>query len=264
MADLPDRAARPSQPGLTSLTEARVGLGRVGASMPTSEVLRFSHAHARARDAVHADVDMEDLARAVAALGLRSVSRRSAAPDRATYLRRPDLGRRLSDEDRALAVADGAGAFEAAPDVAIVIADGLSATAVQRNAVPFLAALLPLLGTAGLSVGPVALVRHARVAIGDEIGARLKARLVLVLIGERPGLSAADSLGAYLTHAPEPGRTDAERNCISNIRDGGLLPALAARKAAWLIRESLRRGISGVSLKEEEAVLEGPTDARRL
>ncbi|PYE45250.1 ethanolamine ammonia-lyase light chain [Rhizobium sp. PP-F2F-G20b] len=238
---------------LTALTDARVGLGRVGASMPTEEVLKFAYAHARARDAVHADFDVDTLADALEAIGLRSVSVRSAAPDRMTYLRRPDLGRRLADDDR-----ERLDALQTeGVDIGIVVADGLSATAVHVNAVPFLAALLPLLHSAGLTVGPVTFVQNARVAVGDEIGALLRARLVLVLIGERPGLSSADSLGVYLTHGPLPGRSDAERNCISNIREGGLVPPLAARKAMWLVNESLRRQLSGVALKEEEATLIG-------
>lgn len=238
---------------LTALTNARVGLGRVGASMPTTEVLKFAYAHARARDAVHADFDAETLATELQTIGLGSFSARSAAPDRMTYLRRPDLGRRLADDDRErLAAIRGEGV-----DIGIVVADGLSATAVHVNAVPFLAALVPLLRGAGLSVGPVTFVQNARVAVGDEIGALLQARLVLVLIGERPGLSSADSLGVYLTHGPVTGRSDAERNCISNIREGGLIPPLAARKAMWLVTESLRRALSGVALKEEEATLIG-------
>ena len=255
--DLPSAGA-PALPenrntALTALTDARVGLGRVGASMPTAEVLKFAYAHARARDAVHADFDAETLATALEAIGLASFSARSAAPDRMTYLRRPDLGRRLADEDRERLAAMRCEGV----DIGIVVADGLSATAVHVNAVPFLAALVPLLHGAGLSVGPVAFVQNARVAVGDEIGALLQARLVLVLIGERPGLSSADSLGVYLTHAPVTGRSDAERNCISNIREGGLVPPLAARKAMWLVTGSLRRSLSGVGLKEEEATLIG-------
>ncbi|MET0358801.1 MAG: ethanolamine ammonia-lyase subunit EutC [Pararhizobium sp.] len=247
------RVSRETNTVLTALTDARVGLGRVGASMPTAEVLKFAYAHARARDAVHADFDADALGEALAAIGLESVSARSAAPDRMTYLRRPDLGRRLADADRARLDALQAEGV----DIGIVVADGLSATAVHVNAVPFLAALLPMLRNAGFTVGQVAFVQNARVAVGDEIGALLRARLVLVLIGERPGLSSADSLGVYLTHGPVPGRSDAERNCISNIREGGLVPLLAARKAMWLVSESLRRQLSGVALKEEEATLIG-------
>jgi ethanolamine ammonia-lyase small subunit len=236
---------------LAALTDARVGLGRVGASMPTGEVLKFAYAHARARDAVHADFDSDSLSTGLSALGLQSFTGQSAASDRMTYLRRPDLGRRLGERDRA----ELSDLSVSRVDVAIAIADGLSATAVHVNALPFVAALVPLLKVTGLSIAPVALLRNARVAIGDEVGALLNARLVLVLIGERPGLSSADSLGAYLTYAPAVGRSDAERNCISNIREGGLVPRLAARKAAWLVGEALRRALTGVTLKEEETVL---------
>jgi ethanolamine ammonia-lyase small subunit len=259
MANEIKKADAPEEPGssirmadrLTALTDARVGLGRVGASMPTVEVLKFAYAHARARDAVHADFDSDSLAKGLSALGLQSFTGQSAAGDRMTYLRRPDLGRRLGERDRVALADRNVSGF----DVAIVIADGLSATAVHVNSLPFVAALVPLLTVMGLSIAPVALLRNARVAIGDEVGALLDARLVLVLIGERPGLSSADSLGAYLTYAPSVGRSDAERNCISNIREGGLVPPLAARKAAWLVGEALRRQLTGVALKEEESVL---------
>lgn len=235
---------------LRGLTGARVALGRVGASLPTAEVLGFALAHARARDAVHAALDTDALAGDLAGLGIDSLTLASAAPDRATYLRRPDLGRRL---------AEGEAARLAGPvDVALVIADGLSAVAVQSQAAPFLAALTPGLRRAGLATGPAAIVRQGRVAIGDQVGAAMGARLALVLIGERPGLSAADSLGLYLTWGPQPGRTDAERNCLSNIRPGGLPAAAAAETALWLIRESLRRGLSGVALKAGEVALGAP------
>ena len=235
---------------LRRLTAARVALGRVGASLPTAEVLRFSLAHARARDAVHAPLAAEALAGALSDLGLESVILASAAPDRATYLRRPDLGRRLA--------AGEAARLPTGADVALVIADGLSSTAVEAQAAAFLSALLPGLRAAGLSTGSAVIVRQGRVAVGDEIGAAMGARLTLLLIGERPGLSAADSLGLYLTWGPRPGRSDAERNCISNIRAGGLPTAAAAETALWLIRESLRRGLSGVALKEGEVALPAP------
>ncbi len=184
------------------------------------------------------------MAAGVAALGCETVLVESAAPDRATYLRRPDFGRRLSARSRALL--QQAGRPEA--DIAIVVADGLSACAMGLNALPLLRALLPLLG--GRSLAPVALARQARVALGDEVGALMGARLVLVLIGERPGLSAADSLGAYLTFAPRLGRSDAERNCVSNVRAAGLPPAAAAGKIAWLIAQALALSLTGVALKD--------------
>jgi ethanolamine ammonia-lyase small subunit len=244
---------------LGARTPARVALGRCGASLPTRAVLDFSLGHARARDAVHAPFDAEATLTAIEALGLRAIAVASAAGDRATYLRRPDLGRRL----------DTAGAARLSPagaDIAVVLADGLSSTAVHRAAVPLLRALKPLLDAAGLSLAPVVVASQARVALGDEIGAALGARLVVVLIGERPGLSSPDSLGAYVTFGPRPGRTDAERNCVSNIRDGGLPSDRAAARIAWLIREALRTGQTGVSLKDESGLegLQPPQSAPSL
>lgn len=228
-------------------TDARIALGRAGSSLPTSEVLNFSFAHASARDAVHVPLDRQALRTGLSALSLMNLPVSSRAETRQTYLARPDLGRRLRPEDLARLEALGS----APCDVAIVVADGLSSTAVAANALPFVAALLPLFAKEGLSVGPVAVVENGRVAIGDEIGAALKARLVLMLIGERPGLSSVDSLGAYLTYGPKPGLSDADRNCISNIREAGLKIPLAAAKAFWLIREALKRRLTGVDLKEE-------------
>ena len=245
---------------LTSLTDARIALGRVGASMPTTEVLRLSFAHAKARDAVHADLDMAALTPALETLQLETVEVRSAAGDRMTYLRRPDYGRRVSPQDvQRLSELE----FEGVK-VSIVIADGLSATAVQANTIPFLSALLPLLRGIGANIGPAVVVKNGRVAIGDEIGHRQGADIVLVLIGERPGLSAADSLGLYITYAPRVGRSDAERNCISNIRAGGLVPGVAAKKAFWLISEALSRKLTGVDLKDNDAVLTLPEFSQRL
>lgn len=229
-------------------TDARIALGRAGSSLPTREVLQFSFAHASARDAVHIPFDADALRAGLSGLGLMNIAVASRAETRQTYLARPDLGRRLKPED--------AGRLEAlgsAPcDVAIVVADGLSSTAIAANALPFVAALMPLLAAEGLGVGPVAVVENGRVAVGDEIGAALRARLVLMLIGERPGLSSVDSLGAYLTYGPRPGLSDADRNCISNIREAGLKIPLAAAKAFWLIREALKRKLTGVDLKEEQ------------
>lgn len=229
-------------------TDARIALGRAGASLPTAEVLKFSFAHASARDAVHIPFDADALRKGLSRLGLMSLALSSRAQTRQVYLARPDLGRRLKPED-----AEQLAALGSTPcDIAIVVADGLSSTAIAANAIAFIKALSPLLSGAGLSLGPVAVVENGRVAIGDEIGAALKARLVLVLIGERPGLSAADSLGAYLTHAPAPGLSDASRNCISNIREAGLKIPLAAAKTFWLISEALKRGLTGINLKEEQ------------
>lgn len=232
---------------LRRLTAARIALGRSGVSLPTAEWLRFGVAHALARDAVHLPLDAAALAVGLAAHGFEVLQAHSAASDRATYLRRPDLGRRLdATSTAALAAAAGAGC-----DLAVVAGDGLSARAVQAHVLPLLLPLRPLLEAEGLRLGPVVVVRQCRVALGDEAGAALGARAVLVLIGERPGLSSPDSLGAYLTWAPAPGRSDAERNCVSNIRPEGLPAEAAARKIAWLLTAARRLGATGVGLKDE-------------
>ena len=233
---------------LRRLTPARIALGRAGDSLPTTAHLAFQLAHARARDAVHHAGDLASVAAALEGGGLRTITVSSAVPDRATYLRRPDLGRRLGAPGRE-ELGGRAGAYE----LAVVIADGLSGYAVERHAAPLALLLHGRAMAAGWRTAPVVLVRGGRVAIGDEIGALLGARLVVVLIGERPGLSAPDSLGAYLTFAPKPGRTDAERNCVSNIRPEGLAPPLAAERIGWLIGEALRRQLTGVALKEESS-----------
>jgi len=230
---------------LAALTAARIALGRSGSSLPTRAVLDFDIAHALARDAVHQPLDVGDLtARCREQFALDVIVVHSQAGDRLIYLQRPDLGRRL----------DQAGVAEldkrSGPvDLAIVIADGLSATAVQAHALPLVQALLPLLDD--LQVAPLVIAEQGRVALGDEIGVLLKASLVLVVLGERPGLSSPDSLGAYLTFAPQLGRLDAERNCVSNIRDDGLSPVVAARKLAWLVRAALACRLTGVGLKDE-------------
>jgi ethanolamine ammonia-lyase small subunit len=226
------------------LTRARIGLGRAGDNLRTRDLLAFQLAHARARDAVSGAVDFDALARDLAPTA--SVRVRSAAADRSLYLRRPDLGRRLDPACRTcLQKADD--------DVVFVIADGLSAAAVSAHAVATLKACMTLVK--GLRVGPVVLVEEGRVAIGDEIGAAMGARMVVVLIGERPGLSSPDSLGAYVTFAPRVGRRDAERNCVSNIHAAGLTPRAAAAKISWIIREGLRLQLTGVGLKEDAAAL---------
>ena len=226
-------------------TPARLALGRAGAGMPTDETLRFGWAHAMARDAIHAALDTAALEALLRAQGWQVVQATSRAADRTTYLRRPDLGRQLA-EDAAQTLDTGAGEC----DVCFVVGDGLSSLAVARHAAPFLAALRPHL-PAGTRIAPVTLVTQARVAVADEVGALYGARLSVMLIGERPGLSSPDSLGIYLTHAPRIGRSDAERNCVSNVRPEGLGYGLAAFKLAWLMREALRRGLTGVALKDE-------------
>jgi ethanolamine ammonia-lyase small subunit len=232
-------------------TPARIALGRTGASLPTREVLALALAHARARDAVWTTLDAAPLLEGLRALGLPAVQVASEAADRASYLRRPDHGRRLDAASR-----EELERHAGAPcDLALVIADGLSAAAVHAHAVPLVAALLPHATSLGLKLGAVVVATQARVALGDEIGAIVRARLVAVLIGERPGLSSPDSLGVYLTYAPRPGRTDAERNCLSNVRAEGLSYELAAFKLAWLVREALRREETGVWLKDESDLL---------
>ena len=231
---------------LAGLTPARIGLGRAGSGLPTRAVLRFGLDHAQARDAVHAPLEAEPLAGAITDLGFTTMTVASQAPDRATYLRRPDLGRRLGAEDRVALQARAEGA-----DLALVVADGLSARAVHENAAPVLAAFKDYARKAGWTLAPVVIARQARVALGDEIGYALGVRAVAVLIGERPGLSSPDSLGIYLTFGPRPGRSDAERNCISNVRSAGLTHDLAAFKLDWLLTRALAIGLTGVTLKDE-------------
>jgi ethanolamine ammonia-lyase small subunit len=231
---------------LAKWSKARIAIGRVGASMPTAEVLRFALAHAQARDAVHDRLDRDALRDLFKGLGQATVDVESAAADRQVYLRRPDLGRRLSDRSRELLVG------MAAPcDLVIVVGDGLSATAVNAHTAALVAAFLPEVARLGLNLGTIVIAEGARVALGDEIGAILGARAVAVVIGERPGLTAADSLGIYITYNPWPGRTDAQRNCISNVRPDGLAPGLAAIKLAWFVNSALTRQLTGVGLKDE-------------
>lgn len=233
---------------LARLTAARIALGRAGGSLPTGAHLAFQLAHAQARDAVHHPADLPGVAAQLAQAGLGSIAVSSAAGDRLTYLRRPDLGRRLASGERARLEHP---ASDGGVDAAIVIADGLSGFAVERQAAPLAAQVTRHLTAAGWRFAPAVLVSQGRVAIGDEIGALLGAHLVVVLVGERPGLSSPDSLGAYITLGPGPGRTDADRNCVSNIRPGGLELGAAAAKIIWLLTEARRRGVTGVSLKEE-------------
>ena len=234
---------------LRSLTPARVALGRTGASLPMKALLDFTLDHARARDAVHAPFDVAALTAALGALGLDAWAVASRAGNRQDYLRRPDLGRRLDPASIDLLQSRKPPACR----LAIVIGDGLSPTAVHAHAVELMRHLLPRLASEEIDVGGTVVASLARVALGDEIGAILGAQMVVTLIGERPGLSAPDSLGAYLTFAPRPGRTDAERNCVSNIHKAGLSYDEAAFKIAWLVREGLAREATGVALKDESA-----------
>ena len=240
---------------LRALTGARIALGRAGGSLPTAELLGFSAAHAAARDAVWSGLDLDRLEADLAAAGLAGPLLRlaSQAPDRATYLRRPDLGRRLAPESatRLAATARVGGC-----DVALLLGDGLSAAATQAHGPALAAALAGRLQRRGLTVGPVAAVRQARVAVEDPVGEALGARAAVILLGERPGLGSPDSLGAYLVLGPRPGRTDAERNCVSNVRPEGLPVEAAAELLGWLVGEALRRGLSGVGLKDERGLVE--------
>ena len=241
---------------LRSLTPARIALGRAGGSLPTKEVLEFGMAHAMARDAVHTPLDVDALCADLQERGFDTLRVTSAAPDRATYLLRPDLGRRLSDE--------GEAALRALPrkdtEVLFVVGDGLSSMAIANHAQPLLERLREL--APDWAAAPVVVATHARVALSDPIGEGLHARVVVMLIGERPGLSSPDSLGLYITHAPRVGRQDSERNCISNVRPEGLSYAEAARKATWLVCEALRLGQTGIGLKDQSDVAEiGSGDA---
>jgi ethanolamine ammonia-lyase small subunit len=233
-------------------TEARIGLGRFGAGVPTAAHLDFAEAHAKARDAVHAGFEADAIAAGLCEGGVASVHIASQAGDRATYLRRPDLGRRLSEASRAKLQALPR---DAAPDLCLIIGDGLSARAVNTYAARTALGILRLL-PGEWHVAPVVLASGARVALSDPVGVALGAKLVLMLIGERPGLSAADSLGAYLTFGPRIGNTDADRNCVSNIRSGGLVPTLAAAKLAGFLTRARALGFSGVRLKDDEGLIE--------
>lgn len=234
---------------LRRFTDARIALGRAGHSQPTAPHLAFQLAHALARDAVHLPFDAHGVAAGVQALGLEAIHLHSAAADRATYLQRPDLGRRLDEASR-----NTLRQRNAMPvDLAFVVGDGLSALAIHQNAAPLIAATLARLQADPLpwTIGPVAVVEQARVAVGDETGAGLNARCVVVLIGERPGLSSPDSMGLYLTWAPQAGLTDANRNCISNVRPAGLAIEAAAAKLVHLLGAARTGQISGVDLKDD-------------
>ncbi|MBI2826876.1 MAG: ethanolamine ammonia-lyase subunit EutC [Planctomycetia bacterium] len=250
----PDLARPDAWRALRELTPARIALGRAGGSVPTAELLDFELAHARARDAVHAPFDAPRLARDIESLGLSTLRVTSAAADRDIFLKRPDLGRRLDANGREAMLA-GADRSASGCDLAIVVSDGLSALAAARQVAPLLAAWLPLVAEARLRLAPVTIVERGRVAIEDEIGELLAARVAVILIGERPGLGSPDSLGAYLVYGPRVGRTDADRNCVSNIRPQGLAPEAAALKVHYLVREALARGASGIALKDESIAI---------
>lgn len=243
---------------LRRLTAARIALGRAGVSLPTAPQLAFQLAHAQARDAVHLALDAEQLRRQLQAAQITGAAAcqivDSAASDRLSYLQRPDLGRRLNQAARlALTSAPALAADERVVDLAIVIADGLSSLAIARNALPFLTALQARLAQRAWSQAPLTIVRQGRVAVGDEVASLLRARLAVVLIGERPGLSSPDSMGLYLSWMPRVGMADAGRNCISNIRPGGMRYDEAAFKLDYLLGEAMRRQLSGVELKDDSS-----------
>ncbi|NWB53257.1 ethanolamine ammonia-lyase subunit EutC [Pseudomonas sp. F8002] len=238
---------------LRRLTPARIALGRTGTSMPTGAQLDFQFAHAQARDAVHLPFDHAGLSSQLAERGRDSLLLHSAAVDRHSYLQRPDLGRRLSDES-AQALRDYAEANPGGVDLAVVVADGLSALAVHKHTLPFLTRMEEQTHAEGWSLSPVILVEQGRVAVADEVGQLLGAKMAVILIGERPGLSSPDSLGLYFTYNPKVGLTDAYRNCISNVRLEGLSYGMAAHRLLYLMREACRRQLSGVNLKDEAQV----------
>lgn len=254
---LPDATGPDPWAHLRRHTPARIALGRSGVSLPTREVLDFALAHAQARDAIHLPLDTEALQ-----AGLRSAGwpaplvLQSQARDRHEYLLRPDLGRRL-DPDSATRLAqsraDAAAPSGGGPDLVLVLGDGLSALGIQQHAVPLLGAIRDALDPA-LRLGPLVLVRQARVAVADEVGQLLGAAMVAMIVGERPGLSSPDSVGIYLTHAPRVGCTDAQRNCISNVRPAGQDVVTAARRLAWLVGEGRRLGLTGVGLKDHSGL----------
>lgn len=235
---------------LKSFTNARIGIGLVGTTVPLKHSLEFKLAHAHARDAVYSLLDTEKLFVKLKSFELPVLHLRSCAANRSQYLHRPDLGRKL--DQQSLDSLKDQGNF----DVAIIIADGLSATAVNEHIVGLLTQLIPRLSGAGLKIAPLCLVEQARVAIGDDIGHGLHAKLTILLIGERPGLSAADSLGAYLTYQPKSGLTDESRNCVSNIRPLGLKFKAAADKIFYLAQQALQRKLSGVALKDNAGLLD--------
>jgi ethanolamine ammonia-lyase small subunit len=255
MSELEDKSAMQSAAAaatLRSLTPARVALGRTGISLTTRALLDFQLSHARARDAVHTRLEAASLSATLSQISsLRIIRLHSAASDRATYLQRPDLGRQLDESSkiRLLETPSSSVSF----DLALIVADGLSALAVERHVPPLFHSLLPLL--AGWNLAPITIVEQGRVAIGDEIASALHAQISVILIGERPGLSSPDSLGAYITYDPRPGRTDAERNCISNIRAEGLSYTQAAAQLAFYLTEGRRRQLTGVALKDETHLL---------
>lgn len=239
----------PWQP-LQSLTAARIALGRTGVSIPLREALNFKLAHAHARDAVYSSLDAHTLHTALESFDLPIHHLRSAVTNREEYLKRPDRGRRLDTVSVHTLTALG----HTPSDIAFVLADGLSATAINRHAIPVLQNIIADLRRKAISIAPLCVVEQGRVAIGDEIGQLLCAKIVVILIGERPGLTSPDSMGAYITYNPTVGLTDESRNCISNIRPEGLCYTDAANKIVYLVQEALRLKLSGVELKDNSTL----------
>ena len=236
---------------LSKYTEARIALGRAGGSLPTRPLLKFQLDHARARDAVASALNIFSLENQLNTMNLPFIKLNSQARDRAEYLKRPDLGRRLNNQSKTILSQDK----RAGSDIGIVVTDGLSAAAIDAQFIPFIHEMIPLLKSKQISFSPICLVEQGRVAIADEIGAQLGARLIFICIGERPGLSSPHSMGIYMTYHPQTGKTDESRNCISNIRAQGLSTKIAARKLMFLIEQSLRLKLSGVYLKEDTDLL---------
>ncbi len=238
---------------LTSLREftaARIAIGRVGNSIPLNESLKFKLAHAHARDAVYSVLDVDRLTEGLKMFNLPILHVHSKASNRAKYLKRPDRGRQLNDES-----IEALKNYTVESDIAIILADGLSAEAINENAIGLLEILIPMLSAVKLKIAPLCLVEQGRVAVGDDIAFGLSAKFSILLIGERPGLSSPDSMGAYLTYNPKPGLTDESRNCISNIRSQGLTHKPAADKIFYLVQEAFRRKLSGVGLKDNAGLL---------
>lgn len=254
MADDTDTPAQPDPwHALRRLTPARIALGRAGTSLPTQAQLDFQYAHAQARDAVHVPLDTAKLGVSLHTQGFEIIELHSAAADRHTYLQRPDLGRKL-DAASAERLDARAAEHPEGYDLAVVVADGLSSLAIERHAGPMLERIAAFSSAEGWRMAPVSLVQQGRVALADEVGQRLHARMVVILIGERPGLSSPDSLGVYFTYAPRVGLTDAARNCISNVRLAGMSYAMASHTLLYLMRQAWQRKLSGVNLKDEAQV----------
>lgn len=246
-----DRKANHLQPDnwarLRTFTGARIALGRAGASLPTRAHLDFQLAHARAKNAVRMPLDLDALEERLKKTGTATLRLDTLAANRDDYLQYPDRGRQLAPQSRALLRAS---VPDNSADIALVVADGLSSTAIERQTVPFLSAFLPLATGRGYSCSPVALVRQGRVAVADPVAETIGSRMAVILIGERPGLSSPDSMGIYFTFNPHRGCQDADRNCISNIHGQGLSCEQAAARLIYLVTEADRLGLSGIGLKD--------------